>query len=231
MKLSSLMASVLIGGSLLFFSGCSADPEAAANKIFEDALDEASAYSIWVVNSTNAEVTFTGVSAETKKYKVQSNHATSFVFNGSIDISYPNASTIHYKKGASGMYVAAPCSRTQELHGIEDTNNLQVVNLTGAELSAGSVQIKENNTSALVSGAQYRDCAINTTNNFNKIIFTPDTMISIDGGSHYKKIRQIDPSFQNLGEKMKYYLVAYNDGNLSFLSMAKIDLTQLISKP
>ena len=79
--------------------------------------------------------------------------------------------------------------------------------------------------------AQSRYCALDTTNDFNQITFTQDTMISIDGGSHYKEIRQIDPSFQNLGENMKYYLVAYNDGNLSFLAMAKIDLGQLIPNP
>ena len=231
MKLSSLMSSALIGGSLLLFSGCSTDPEAVADKIVKDALDEASIYSVWLVNSTTAQVTFRGVSAETETQPVASNHADSFVFNGGIDISYPNAPTIHYNKGYSGIYVAANCSPTKELHGIEDRNTLQVVNLTGAEFSAGTIQIRESNTSTNVLGTQYQDCKINTTSNFNHITFTRDTMISIDGGTQYKAIRQIDPSFTNLGEDMKYYLVAYNDGNLSFLSVAKVDFNQVYNTP
>ncbi len=52
-------------------------------------------------------------------------------------------------------------------------------------------------------------------------------MISVNGGTNYKTIHQIDPTFVNLGEDMKYYLVAYDDGNISFLPVAKLDLNDL----
>ena len=227
MKLSSIIASALLGSTLVMFSGCSADPDAAADNLVHDLFDEASTYSILLVNGTNAEVTFQGISQKTEVQKVSGNNSNSFAFSGAIDISYPNGPTIHYNKGASGMYVATTCSGTKELHDTEDANTLHVLNLTGAELSAGSVQIKEDNASALVSSAQYLDCAINTTKNFNNVTFTYKTMISIDAGSTYKTVRQIDPSFMNLGEDMKYYLVAYGDGNISFLPVVKVDFNQL----
>jgi len=226
MKLSSLLASTLVGGSLVLFSGCSVDPDAAADDIVKGILDEASAYSILLVNGTNSEIEFKGVSRDTELQKVASKSSNSFAFSGAIDISYPTGPAVHFTKGSSGMYVATACNGIKEMHDTEDANTLHVVNLTGAELSAGSVQIKETNASSPVLGTQYQDCAINTTPSFNTLTFTPDTMISVDAGAHYKSIRQIDPSFINLGEDMKYYLVAY-DNNISFLSVIKVDLNQL----
>ena len=227
MKVSTLMTATLLGGALAIFSGCSSDPE----EIVEDLLDEVSVYSILLVNDTSSDVTFTGVSRETETQLVSSKRSNSFAFSGGIDISYPAGPTIHFSKGWSGMYVATNCDGKEALHDIEDANNLHVVNLTGAEFAAGSVQIKESDTAAEVVGEQYTNCAITTTSSFNNIVFSYDTMISIDAGNHYKTVRQIDPSFINLGNDMKYYLVAYDDGNISFLPVVKADLNQLVDLP
>ena len=231
MKLSSLMASILLGGSIILFSGCSADPDAAAEKIVEDILSEASVYSILLVNGTDAEVEFQSVSQEVEKQKVSSKKDNSFAFNGATDISYPSGDTVHYNKGKSGIYVATTCNGLTALHDTEDINALHIVNLTGADFSEGSVLIKETNTSAEVSGSVYQDCKINSTPYFNSITFSLDTLISVDAGLHYKTVRQMDPTFVNFGEKMKYYLVAYDDENLSFLPVVKADLTTLSVKP
>ena len=226
MKLSSIIASALLGSTLVMFSGCSTDPDAAAEKVKEDLFSEISTYSIILVNDTSTEVEFTGVSRETETQKVISKSSNSFAYSGSIDISYPSESAHTFKK-SSGIYVATNCNGKKALHDIETTDNLQVVNLTGAEFSAGSVRVKESNSSTEIPGDLYFDCAINTTSNFNNVTFTLDTLISTDAGAHYKTIRTIDPTFVNLGEKMKYFLIAYDDGNISFLPLIKIDLNDL----
>ena len=226
MKLSSLMASVLLGGSILLFSGCSTDPDAAAEKIKDDLFSEISTYSIILVNDTSAEVEFTGVSRDTEKQKVISKSSNSFAYSGTIDISYPGESAHTFNK-SSGIYVATNCNGKKSLHDIETSDNLQVVNLTGAEFAAGSIKVKETNTSTPISGDLYYDCAINSTSNFSNVTFTLDTLISTDTGASYKTIRKIDPTFVNLGEEMKYFLIAYDDGNISFLPLVKVDLNDL----
>jgi len=231
MKLSKIVAAGLLGTSVLLFSGCSADPEQAVKDLTDELLGEISAYSVILVNGTDANITFTGVSRETDTARVRVNSAGSLAFNGAIDVSYPGGSTVTFPKGRSHVYVATDCNGHDHLNQSEDENRLKVVNLTGGDFTAGSVLIRESTTSTPVSGALYKDCEISSTDLFNDVVFTYDTEISTDGGVHYKTIRQIDDSFVNVGDEMKYCLVAYDDGNLSFSALAKIDLTQLNVQP
>ncbi len=231
MKLSSIIVSGLIGTSVLMFSGCSTDPEKALTDLTDQLLDEASIYSVILVNDTDGNVTFSGVSRETEYQIVQSKNSDSFAFNGAIDVSYSGGDTVTFQKGYSHIYAATHCNGHNHLSGNEDANNLQVLNLTGSDFGAGTLLVKENNDSTPISGALYGDCAITTTSTFNSVEFKYGTEISVDGGAHYKTVRQINPEFVNLGDEMKYCLIAYDDGNLSFVPLAKIDWTQLNLQP
>lgn len=213
------------------FSGCSADPEQAAKDLTDQLLDEASGYSVIVVNDMDHAVTFKGVSRDTESTTVQSKNYDLLMFSGAIDVSYSGGNTVTFQKGKGHTYVATNCNGYKYLSGSEDANNLQVVNLTGIDFTAGMLLVKENNTSAPIQGTLHRTCDISSENAFNRVTFTPSTEISVDGGLHFTTIRKIDSTFINLGDEMKYSLIAYNDGNLSFVPLVKLDLRQMNQQP
>ncbi len=227
MKILSVITSGLLVSSLVVLAGCSADPEA----VQEDILSELSTYTISLVNDLATETEFKGVSKDTVYQKVASKKADSFVFSGSMVVSYDGSNSETFTKGKSYTYVATNCNGNGKLTDSEDDNNIHIVNLSGAELGAGDVQIKEHNTSSPVLGTQYVNCAISSTDAFKNIVLSYDSMISIDSGAHFKAVQEIDPTFLPLGDKMKYSLVAYDDGNLSLLYFVKVESGDLQQTP